>query len=136
MYYGIYADKYIPWLASSMEYTSKDFTALEIKINPDAAWSDGKPVTAKDVIYTFDGQAKNEKLPYHASFAQFYDSATAKDDKTVEVKFKIPAPRFKFEVLTEKFDTGIPIVPAGWEFGAAGPERRAGRRRNPAFRAL
>jgi ABC-type transport system substrate-binding protein len=31
------------------------------------------------------------------------------------VKFKIPAPRFKFEVLTEKFDTGIPIVPAAWE---------------------
>jgi len=115
MYYGIYADKYIPWLASSMEYTSKDFTTLEIKINPDATWSDGTPVTAKDVIYTFDGQAKNDKLPYHASFDQYYDSATAKDDKTVEVKFKIPAPRFKFEVLCLKFDTGIPIVQAAWE---------------------
>jgi len=115
MYYGIYADKYIPWLAQSMEYTSKDFTGLEIKLNPMAQWSDGTPVTADDVVYTFDQQAKNEKLPYHAQFDQYYDSATAKDKETVEVKFKIPAPRFKFEVLTLKFDTGIPIVPKAWE---------------------
>jgi peptide/nickel transport system substrate-binding protein len=114
-YYAIYADKYIPWLATSVEYTTKDFTSLEIKLNPAAQWSDGTPVTAKDVIYTFQGQLNNEKLPYHASFDQYYESATAKDDQTVEVKFKIPAPRFKFEVLTLKFDTGIPIVQAAWE---------------------
>ena len=41
MYFGIFADKDIPWLADSMEYTSPDFTALEIKLNPDAKWSDG-----------------------------------------------------------------------------------------------
>ncbi len=111
MYFGIFADKYIPWLATSMEYTNKDFTELEIKLNPKAAWSDGQPVTAKDVVFTFEGQMKNEKLPYHASFDQFVDSVKAVDDQTVDVKFKIPAPRFKFEVLTEKFDTGIPIVP-------------------------
>jgi len=111
MYYGIFADKYIPWLATSMEYTSKDFTSLEIKLNPAAKWSDGQAVTSKDVAYTFEGQMKNEKLPYHASFDQFVESVTAPDPLTVEVKFKIPAPRFKYEVLTEKFDTGIPIVP-------------------------
>jgi peptide/nickel transport system substrate-binding protein len=74
MYYGIFADKYIPWLATSMEYTNKDFTELEIKVNPKAAWSDGQPVTAKDVVFTFEGQMKNDKLPYHASFEQFVDS--------------------------------------------------------------
>jgi len=111
MYYAIFADKYIPWLATSMEYTNKDFTELEIKLNPMAAWSDGVPVTAKDVVFTFEGQKNNEKLPYHAAFQQFVDTVKAVDDHTVNVKFKIPAPRFKFEVLTEKFDTGIPIVP-------------------------
>ncbi len=64
-YYGIFADKEIPWLAESMTY-NKDFTQLTIKVNKDAKWSDGTPVTAKDVAYTFDGQMKNEKLPYHA----------------------------------------------------------------------
>jgi peptide/nickel transport system substrate-binding protein len=112
MYFGIFSDKYIPWLATSMEYTSKDFTSLQIKLNPQAKWSDGSPVTSKDVVFTFEGQMKNEKLPYHASFDQFVESVKAVDDQTIDVKFKIPAPRFKFEVLTEKFDTGIPIVPA------------------------
>ena len=112
MYFGIFKDDYIPWLAASMEYTSPDFTTLQIKINPAAKWSDGVAVTSKDVVFTFDGQSKNEKLPYHAAFDQFVESSTAVDDLTVDVKFKIPAPRFKFEVLCEKFDTGIPIVPA------------------------
>jgi peptide/nickel transport system substrate-binding protein len=112
MYFGIFADQEIPWLADSMEYTSEDFTSLQIKLNADAAWSDGTPVTAADVVYTFEGQMSNEKLPYHASFDQFVESVTAVDDKTIDVAFKIPAPRFKFEVLMLKFDTGIPIVPA------------------------
>ena len=111
MYFGIFADKYIPWLATSMEYTNKDFTELEIKLNPLAKWSDGVAVTSNDVVFTFEGQLKNEKLPYHSSFDQFVSKVVAKDDLTVDVEFKIPAPRFKFEVLTEKFDTGIPIVP-------------------------
>ncbi|MEM7041056.1 MAG: ABC transporter substrate-binding protein, partial [Bacteroidota bacterium] len=112
MYFGIFKDEYIPWLATSMEYTSPDFTSLQIKLNPEAKWSDGVPVTAKDVVFTLEGQLNNDKLPYHAAFVQFVDTVTAVDDLTVDVQFKIPAPRFKFEVLTEKFDTGIPIVPA------------------------
>ncbi len=111
-YFGIFSDKEIPWLAESMEYTNDDFTALQIKLNKAAAWSDGTPVTAKDVVFTFEGQMKNDKLPYHASFVQFVKEVKAVDDQTVDVTFKIPAPRFKFEVLTLKFDTGIPIVPA------------------------
>jgi len=111
MYFGIFKGEYIPWLAESMEYTSDDFTSLQIKINPLAKWSDGKSVTAEDVKFTFDGQLTNSKLPYNAAFTQFVDSVTAVDDLTVDVAFKIPAPRFKFEILTLKFDTGIPIVP-------------------------
>lgn len=111
MYFAIYKNEFIPWLADSMEYTKPDFTELEIKINKDAAWSDGVPVTAADVVFTFEGQKNNEKLPYHAQFSDLVDTVTAVDDKTVKVTFKQPAPRFKFEVLTEKFDTGIPIVP-------------------------
>jgi peptide/nickel transport system substrate-binding protein len=112
MYFGIFSDTEIPWLAESMEYTSDDFTSLQIKLNPLARWSDGVPVTSKDVVFTLQGQYDNDRLPYHAAFQQFMESVTAVDDHTVDVKFKIPAPRFKFEVLTEKFDTGIPIVPA------------------------
>ena len=109
-YYGIFASKEIPWLADSMEYNA-DFTQLTIKLNKDAAWSDGQPLTSKDVLFTFNGQLSNDKLPYHSSFDQFVKDMSAPDDQTVIVNFKIPAPRFKYEVLTFKFDTGIPIVP-------------------------
>ncbi|MCU0493155.1 MAG: ABC transporter substrate-binding protein [Chloroflexaceae bacterium] len=112
MYFGIFTDKEIPWIADSMEYTKPDFTALQIKLNKDAMWSDGTPITSKDVAFTFEGQMKNDKLPYHASFEQFVDKVETPDPLTVNVTFKQPAPRFKFEVLTLKFDTGIPIVPA------------------------
>ena len=111
MYFGIFSDEQIPWLADSMDY-NKDFTQLTINLNKDAAWSDGTPVSATDVIFTLEGQLKNDKLPYHAAVDQFMKSATAKDDKTVVVDFKTAAPRFAFEVLMLKFDTGIPIVPA------------------------
>lgn len=112
MYFGIFSDKEIPWLAESMKYTNDDFTALEIKLNPLAKWSDGVAVTADDVVFTLEGQLNNANLPYHASFQQFVKSVEKVDDLTVNVTFKIPAPRFAFEVLTLKFDTGIPIVPA------------------------
>ena len=109
-YYGIFSSTEIPWLADSMEYND-DFTQLTIKLNPDAAWSDGQPLTSKDVLFTFNGQLTNDTLPYHSSFDQFVQDMSAPDDQTVIVNFKIPAPRFKYEVLTFKFDTGIPIVP-------------------------
>ncbi len=109
-YFGIFADKEIPWLAESMTYNA-DFTQLKIKLRKEAMWSDGQPVTSKDVVFTFDGQSKNEKLPYHAQFVQFVKDVKADDDQNITVNFNLPSPRFKFEVLTLKFDTGIPIVP-------------------------
>jgi len=109
-YYGIFASKEIPWLADSMDYNA-DFTQLTIKLNKDAAWSDGQPLTSKDVAFTFDTQMNNDKMSYHADFQQFVKDWTTPDAQTVIVNFKLPAPRFKYEVLTFKFDTGIPIVP-------------------------
>jgi peptide/nickel transport system substrate-binding protein len=94
-----------------MEYTKSDFTELTITLNRQVTWSDGVPVTSKDVVFTFEGQMKHDTLPYHAQFDQYVQDVKAIDDQTVVVRFKLPAPRFKFEVLTLKFDSGIPIVP-------------------------
>ena len=93
-----------------MKYSS-NYRVLTIKMNPKAMWSDGVPVTSRDVVFTFEGQMKNDKLPYHAQFVEFVKSVRAPDKSTVIVTFKEPSPRFMFEVLELKFDTGIPIVP-------------------------
>ena len=126
MYFGIFSDEEIPWLANSIEYTSDDFTSLQIELNPNARWSDGEPVTAEDVIFTFEGQLEHDVLPYHETFNQFVESMTAVDDHTVDVQFKIPAPRFKFQVLTQKFDTGINIMPKHAFDGIDSPTEYAG----------
>ncbi|MCL5996690.1 MAG: ABC transporter substrate-binding protein [Chloroflexi bacterium] len=110
-YYSVFADKEIPWLAESGAYND-DYTELTIKLRTGIEWSDGKPITSQDVKFTFDTQKTNPKLDYHAQFDEGVDTVTAPDDQTVVVKFKTSNPRFKFEVLSFKFDTGIPIVPA------------------------
>ncbi len=112
MYYGIFSDQDIPWLAESIEYTSDDYTSLRIKLNPMAKWSDGVPVTARDVVFSMEGQMSNELLRFNSTFNTFVDTITAVDDLTVDLTFKLPAPRFKFDVLTMKFDSGMAIVPA------------------------
>ncbi len=111
-YFLIFADEEQPWLAESMEYTKDDFTELTITLRPEAKWSDGVPVTSADVVFTLEGQLNIDTLPYNAAFTQFVSSIEAVDDLTTVITFSQPAPRFKFEVLTLKFDTGIPIVPA------------------------
>ena len=110
-YYMIYASKTTPWIAESMTYTKADFTELTIKVRKEAMWSDGTPLTSKDVLYTFQGQMTNDKLDYHSQFVAFVQDFKATDDQTVVVTFKQPSPRFAFEVLTFKFDTAIGIVP-------------------------
>jgi ABC-type transport system substrate-binding protein len=109
-YFGIFANKDIPWLAESMTYNA-DFTQLTIKLRKEGMWNDKTPFTSKDVVYTFQGQMTNNKLGYNAQFANFVKDFSATDDLTVVVNFKAPTPRFKFEVLSLKFDTAIEMVP-------------------------
>jgi peptide/nickel transport system substrate-binding protein len=106
-YYMIYASKTTPWIAESMTYTKPDFTELTIKVRKEAMWSDGTPLTSKDVAFTFQQQMTNDKANYHAQFDAFVKEFKATDDQTVVVTFKQPSPRFAFEVLTCKFDTGM-----------------------------
>ena len=62
-----------PLLADGDYQWNADKTAITVKINPAAKWSDGTPVTADDVAYTFDTNLKiannsgNGNKPYIAS---------------------------------------------------------------------
>jgi peptide/nickel transport system substrate-binding protein len=109
-FYSAYADKEIRFLAESYEYAN-DFKTLTIKTRAGVKWSDGKPFTAEDVAYTFSTLKElGPKVKWGVDVARFLDSATATNDSTVQLRFKIPAPRF-FEFVTYKYDIGVYIVP-------------------------
>lgn len=59
-----------------------DQTELTVHMNPDAKWSDGTPVTAADVAYTFDTHVKYGSAT-GVDYANYIESVEAVDDGTV-----------------------------------------------------
>ena len=59
-------DQFIPWLATGGKWTSK--TTYVMNIRPGVKWSDGQPMTAKDVVYTFN-TLRIATHPQHALWA-------------------------------------------------------------------
>jgi peptide/nickel transport system substrate-binding protein len=109
-FYSAYGDKEYLWLASGYEY-SPDFKQLTIKLRTGINWSDGKPFTADDVVYTLSSLKElGSKVRWGVDVQQAVDSVAATDPQTVVVKFKVPAPRF-FDLLTYKYDIGVYMVP-------------------------
>lgn len=62
--------EHIPLLAERWE-TSPDKKSYTFHINPKAKWQDGKPVTAKDVKFSFDVMFQ-KKLKTRAKWASYY----------------------------------------------------------------
>ncbi len=110
-YYSAFADKQMPWLAESHEY-SADQTELTVKIRKGVEWSDGTPFTAQDVKFTLDMCIQYApKLRNSSVIKQWTKEVTTPDDYTVKITFTKPNPRFFFDFLTFKFDTGQYIIP-------------------------
>jgi peptide/nickel transport system substrate-binding protein/microcin C transport system substrate-binding protein len=80
----------VPRVAESWEM-SKDMLTLTFKINKLAKWSDGTPVTADDVVFTFE-TIFNEKndTSSQRGYLDSVKSFKALDPLTVEFKVKYP----------------------------------------------
>lgn len=76
----------IPSLAEKMSFNS-DGTKVTFNLRKGVNWSDGKPFTSKDVVYTFNQMVKE---PAMNTSALPIVSAEASDDHTVVVTFKDP----------------------------------------------
>ena len=59
MFFVLNDRTFVPWLADSWE-VSDDATEYTYYLNPDAMWSDGTPLTADDVVFTFEMLMANE----------------------------------------------------------------------------
>ncbi|MEJ7844339.1 MAG: ABC transporter substrate-binding protein [Acidimicrobiales bacterium] len=102
----------LPWLAESFERSDDDLT-FTFELRPDVLWSDGTPLTAEDVVFTFDFYAGLEGLPppVVAQAPQGIASVTASGPTTVAITLESPDVTFPEQVAGT-----IPIIPRHiWE---------------------
>ncbi len=72
------------------EFYFEDNTTLLFKIKKNVKWHDGKPFSAKDVVFTYEVLISSKiSSPYSANF-RFVKSVEVVDERTVRVKYKEP----------------------------------------------
>jgi peptide/nickel transport system substrate-binding protein len=87
--YDPLADKFTPFLAESATWT--DATTYEVKIRQGIKWTNGSPLTADDVKFTFDIADPNGTTKAGLAYSglwKFLNSVDKKDANTVVFKFK------------------------------------------------
>ena len=85
-------DNYIPWMATAWS-VQDDQRTVYVKLDPDARWSDGEPVTADDWVFTYE-MFKSPHIvdPFYASSAeQTWESVDKIDDYTLRIVGRNPS---------------------------------------------
>jgi peptide/nickel transport system substrate-binding protein len=88
--YDMLDGKVYPLLADGPFSWDAGMTTLTFKLNPAAKWSDGTPVTADDVAYTWASNLKYE-TNVGTGNKDYIDTVTAVDPQTVAIKAKLGA---------------------------------------------
>jgi peptide/nickel transport system substrate-binding protein len=88
--YNMLDGKQYPLLADGDYAWNDERTEITFKIKTAAKWSDGTPVTAEDVAYTWATHLKYE-TPTAAANKDYVDTIEAVDPQTVVVKAKLDA---------------------------------------------
>lgn len=99
----------IPWLASSYEW-SQDYKSITFNIRKGVVWSDGKPFTADDVVFTFEMLKKFPALDTQGVWKSGLETVEKVDEYKVKLNFS------KLNTLIIYNIAGIYIVPKHiWE---------------------
>jgi peptide/nickel transport system substrate-binding protein len=97
-----------PWLATSSKW-SNGYKTLTFTIRKGVTWSDGKPFSAADVVYTFNAMKKDKAIDLNAVWANAggpMTSVAQKGSHQVVFTFKAPAQPDFYYVADQ-----TPIVP-------------------------
>ena len=86
--YNMLDGQQVPLLSDGPYTWNDDRTEITFKLKDAAMWSDGTPVTAEDVAYTWATHAKYNTNAFGAN-GPYIDTIEAVDDKTVLVKAKL-----------------------------------------------
>ena len=110
-------------LAESIEQDPKTKVDYTVILRADALWHDGNPVTADDVVYSFQAYTNEENnSPKRDYIMSFIESVDAVDAATVHIKFVNPLPEFRaYPVLA-----GFKIIPSRYNGQDMDVNMRAG----------
>lgn len=98
-----------PSLARSWSW-SDDHLVLTLELESEARWSDGAPITARDVVFTWQVQTSPEVAWLYGSAKDFIETVEAIAEHTVRVTF---THRYPYQLMD--LNDG-PIIPAhAWE---------------------
>jgi peptide/nickel transport system substrate-binding protein len=112
--YNMLDGKAYPLLADGDYAWNEDMTEITFKIKPAAHWSDGTPVTADDVAYTW---ASNIKYSTNAgnNFKDYIEDIVAVDPQTVVVKAKLDADgKAVNPLMVPAYLTGNYVIQKAW----------------------
>ncbi len=93
-----------------------DDTHYRVRIRPGATFHDGSPVTAEDVIFSYERVLDPDTNSFFRQFVDFIEKVEAVDDSTVDFTVKYPVGLFTERLVVVK------IVPKA-AFEAAGAEQ-------------
>jgi peptide/nickel transport system substrate-binding protein len=79
---------FVPQLASS--WSMEDSRTIVFTLHPEALWHDGAPVTAQDVVFTFDVYRDPQVGSHVAPRLAQVSTVTARDPRTVVFRFERP----------------------------------------------
>ncbi len=75
-------------IARSYEYVGPDSASLRFHMRSDLVWSDGEPITADDVVFTYDLLRKPELGSPQEASVEHLESVEAENDSTVVFRFE------------------------------------------------
>jgi peptide/nickel transport system substrate-binding protein len=96
----------LPWLAQEMPSRSEDGLTYTVQLREGVRWHDGQPLTAEDVVFTFDYFASQTLAPSVSVQPRHVAAVRATAPETVEFRLDLPVVDFNRAVAG-----AVPIVP-------------------------
>jgi len=108
-------DEWIPLMATHWK-TMPDGKTIYFKLDPDATWSDGKPITASDYVFTWEMcQSPHIVDPFYNQYMlDYYESVEALDTYTLKIVGKQKSWRPLYEYNLWPMPRHVHDIKDGW----------------------
>lgn len=78
---------------------SEDGTVWTFTLRDGITFHDGEPLTADDVVFSYNLYAAQEDFPFLPVYTEYFDSVEAPDDKTVVITLSEPIPNMESQLI-------------------------------------